>query len=185
MLKQVPAFVETAYRDYQSQLPYPIETQIRFDIYLFDNRSQWENFTKTFTPRHWPMYMKIKKGAYYLNGSCVAYNIGRTRTFSVLGHEGWHQFCSRHFKYRLPSWLDEGIAQLFETSKYDKSNFIFTPGKNYNRLGALKIILQDNQMIPLKKLIMLNPGEVVLNDPKDKNVMAFYAQSYALVRSLR
>jgi hypothetical protein len=185
MLKQVPAFVEAAYRGYQSQLPYPIETQIKFDVYLFADRGQWENFTKTFTGRHWPMYMKIKKGAYYLNGSCVAYNIGRSKTFSVLGHEGWHQFCGRHFKYRLPSWLDEGIAQLFETSKYDRSNFIFTPGKNYGRLGALKIILRGNQMIPLKELIMLNPGQVVLDDPKNKSVMAFYAQSYALVRFLR
>ena len=185
MLKQVPAFVEAAYRGYQAQLPGPIETQLKFEVYLFASRNQWEAFSKVFTGIHWPMYMEIKKGAYYLNGACVAYNIGRTNTFSVIGHEGWHQFCSRHFKYRLPSWLDEGIAQLFETGKYEKNNFIFTPGKNYSRLGALKIILNDNQMIPLRRIIMLNPGEVVMADQKNKSTMAFYAQSYALVRFLR
>jgi len=185
MLKQVPAFVEAAYRAYQEQLPYPIETQLKFDVYLFANRSQWESFTKTFAGANWPMYMKIKQGAYYLNGACVTYNIGRTKVFSVLGHEGWHQFCGRHFKYRLPSWLDEGIAQLFETSKYEGNSFTFIPGKNYGRLGALKIILDGKQAIPLRKIIMLNPGEVVLDESSNKSVMAFYAQSYALVRFLR
>lgn len=185
MLKQIPAFLEAAYRAYQRQLPYPIETQLKFNIYLFANRSQWESFTRTFAGRNWQMYMKIKQGAYYLNGACVAYNIGRTKVFSVLGHEGWHQFCGRHFKYRLPSWLDEGIAQLFETSKYERNSFTFSSGKNYGRLGALKIILDGKQMIPLRKIIMLNPGEVVLDEPQNKSAMAFYAQSYALVRFLR
>ena len=39
-------------------------------------------------------------------------------------------------------------------------------------------------MIPLKKLIALNPGEALATD-KDEVVMAFYGQSYALVRFLR
>ena len=88
MLRQLPAFMESAYRAYQNQLPQPIETKIKFTAYLFADRSQWEDFTMTFTAPHGKMYMKIKKGAYYLNGACVAYNIGRTRTFSVMAHEG-------------------------------------------------------------------------------------------------
>ena len=100
------------------------------------------------------IYLKIKKGAYYLNGSCVAYHIGREKTFSVLGHEGWHQFNSRHFNYRLPSWLDEGIALLFEKSKYNDGWFHFQPDKNINRLAALKKIMIENKMIPLQELIL-------------------------------
>ena len=37
-------------------------------------------------------------------------------------------------------------------------------------------------MIPLRKLLTLNPGEVVCSDD---DVSAFYCQSYALVRFLR
>ncbi|MDD5134057.1 MAG: hypothetical protein PHP01_01440 [Phycisphaerae bacterium] len=185
MLRQIPAFVEAAQKEYQSQLPQPIQTPDKFKLYLFKNRSQWEEFTKQFTGDQWPIYLKIKKGAYFLNESCVAYNIGRTRTFSVIGHEGWHQFCSRNFKYRLPSWLDEGIAQLFEQSEFKNGRFIFTPAKNYQRLGSLKLSLANNHMIPLKQLISLNPGQVVLWQESDKAVLAFYAQSYALVRFLR
>ena len=183
MLRQLPAFMESAHRAYQKQLPYPIDTESKFIVYLFADRQQWEMFTKTFTGPQWPMYLNIKKGAYYLNGACVAYNIGRTRTFSVLGHEGWHQFNSRHFAYRLPSWLDEGIAMLFEVSQYDKKGlFEFMPGRNLSRLGALKKTLGTNRMIPLENLIALNPGQVMTDTDA---TMAFYAQSYALVRFLR
>ena len=61
MLRQVPGFMESAYRGYQDQLPKPIETKIKFTIYLFATREQWEDFTKKFTGRQWPMYLKIKK----------------------------------------------------------------------------------------------------------------------------
>jgi hypothetical protein len=185
MLKQIPAFVEAAWKQYQSQLPVPVESKDKFILYLFKDRSQWEDFTKQFTGDQWPVYLKIKKGAYFLNGDCVAYNIGRSRTFSVLGHEGWHQFCNKYFKYRLPSWLDEGISQLFEQSDFEKGWFTFSPAKNLQRLGALKLTLQNNQLIPLRELISLNPGEVVMWEESDKAVMAFYAQAYALVRFLR
>jgi hypothetical protein len=185
MLKQVPAFVEAACKQYQNQLPIPVQNDYKFTLYIFKDRTQWEDFTKKFVGAQWPVYLKIKKGAYFLNKACVAYYIGRSRTFSVIGHEGWHQFCNKHFKYRLPSWLDEGIAQLFEQSEFDNGQFIFSPAKNYQRLGALKLTLQNNQIIPLRKLISLNPGEVVLWEESDKAVMAFYAQAYALVRFLR
>ena len=182
ILRQLPAFLEAAYSEYQSQLPSPVETKTKFTVYLFAERSQWEQFTKDFTPNNARVYLSIKKGAYYLNDACVAYNIGRTRTFAVLGHEGWHHFNSRHFMFRLPSWLDEGIATLFETSSYHKGKFYFDPAKNGGRLGALKKTLASNKMFRLRDLISLNPGNVI-KDPQAS--LAFYAQSYALVRFLR
>ncbi len=183
MLSQVPGFMESAYRGYNSQLPEPVETTTKFTIYLFAERKQWEDFTKVFAGAQAPLYCKIKSGAYYLNDACVAYNIGRERTFSALGHEGWHQFNKKHFKYRIPSWIDEGIAMLFETSRFEQGLFYFEPGLNMSRLGSLKLTLMKNQMIPLKELIAMNPGEALVTG--DDTVMAFYGQAYALVRFLR
>jgi hypothetical protein len=183
MLSQVPGFVESAYRGYQNQLPHPIETTTPFTIYLFADRRQWETFTIAFAGPQAPVYLKIKAGAYYLNSACVAYNIGLERTFNGLGHEGWHHFNSKHFRYRLPSWLDEGIAMQFEVSDYDKGFFIFHPERNLYRLGSLKQTLLKNKTIPLRELIGLNPGEVV--DDGNDAVAAFYSQAYALVRFLR
>jgi len=184
MLSQVPGFVESAYRGYQGQLPEPIETTTKFTVYLFADRRQWEDFTKGFAGPQAALFCKIKAGAYYLNGACVAYNIGRERTFSALGHEGWHQFNSRHFKFRLPSWLDEGVAMLFEAHRGEQGLFYFEPGRNMYRLGALKKTLVKNKMIPLKELIAMNPGEVLTTN-ETETLMAFYSQSYALVRFLR
>ena len=186
MLKQMPSFVEALWLEYQNQIPQPITASgPKFKLYLFKDRAQWDSFTQAFTGDQWPVYQKIKKGAYYLKDSCVAYNIGRTRTFSVIGHEGWHQFCNKYFKYRLPSWLDEGIAQLFEQSTLENGRFIFQSSKNYQRLGALKLSMQSGKVIPLKDLISLNPGQVVFNEQADAATQAFYSQSYALVRFLR
>ncbi len=183
MLLQVPGFMESAYRGYNSQLPEPIETTTKFTIYLFAERKQWEDFTKSFAPGAARLLTKIKAGAYYQKGACVAYNIGRERTFSTLGHEGWHQFNSRHFRFRLPSWLNEGIAMLFEVSRYNQGLFYFEPGRGTYRLGGLKQTLINNKMIPLRKLIAMNPGEAIVTS--DETVAAFYSQAYALVRFLR
>jgi hypothetical protein len=184
MLRQVPGFVESAYWGYQGQLPETIRTSNRFTIYLFATRQQWEDFTSTFAGARATQFFKIEDGAYYLNGACVAYNIGRERTFAVLGHEGWHQFNNRHFTFRLPSWLDEGIATLFEVHRSEKGLYYFEPGRNGYRLGSLKKALMNGSMMPLRELIAVNPGEVLATDEHDA-VSTFYGQSYALVRFLR
>src|SRR4030042_1251901 len=116
--------IEAAYKAYNLQLPEPIETKTEFTIYLFADRRQWEDFTNNFAGEQAEIFRLIKAGAYCHNGTCVAYDIGSERTFSVLAHEGWHQFSSRHFKFRLPSWLDEGVAMLFETQAAGDGTFV-------------------------------------------------------------
>jgi hypothetical protein len=184
MLRRIPGFIESAYQGYNSQLPQPVWTTSKFSVYLFDSREQWEDFTRTFAGEQAELFCKIKAGAYYLNGSCVLYNVGRKRTFSALGHEGWHQFNNRHFKFRLPSWLDEGVAMLFEAAICDDGMFHFEPAQNTYRLDSLKETIAKGKLIPLQELVAINPGEVLAID-QDEAVMAFYSQSYALVRFLR
>jgi len=184
MLRRVPRFMESAYRSYSAELSESLNTTTKFTIYLFADRQQWAAFTKGFACEQAELFCKIKAGAYCHNGVCVAYNIGRKRTFSALGHEGWHQFNSRCFKFRLPSWLDEGVAMLFEAYKMEKGAFRFEPGENTYRLDAMKKTLAQNNLIPLKELISINPGEVLATNESEQ-VLAFYGQSYALVRFLR
>ena len=184
ILRGISGFMESAYRAYNSQLPGPVETKTKFTIYLFAGRSQWEDFTKSFAGGQAEMFYKIKAGAYYHNGACVVYDIGRKRTFSAIGHEGWHQFNGRCFKFRLPSWLDEGVAMLFETHGSEDGLFYFEPTENMYRLDGLRKTLTKNKMIPLKELITMNPGDVLATD-RTEAVMAFYSQSYALVRFLQ
>ncbi|MFH1716125.1 MAG: hypothetical protein ABIF19_02135 [Planctomycetota bacterium] len=184
VLRLSPGFIESAYRAYNSQLPGPIETQSKFKIYLFADRRQWEDFTRDFAGEQAEIFCRIKAGAYYHNGACVAYDIGLERTLSVLAHEGWHQFNGRHFKFRLPSWLDEGVAMLFEAYSQEDGTFRFDPARNHYRLDALEQTLSQNRLMPLRELIATHPGEVLATDQTEA-VMAFYSQSYALLRFLQ
>jgi hypothetical protein len=184
MLRRIPGFVESAYRAYNRQLPEAVETKTRFVIYLFADRAQWESFTRNFAGEQAEIFCRIQAGAYYHQNACVAYDIGPDRTFSVLGHEGWHQFNDRHFKFRLPSWLDEGVAMLFEAQSSGDGSFDFQPADNAYRLNALRKTLDANAMMPLEQLIATTPGDVLATDQTEA-VMAFYSQSYALVRFLR
>ncbi len=184
MLRTIPGFLESAYRGYNDQLATSIETVARFKVYLFATRQQWEEFTRGFAAEQASIFCKIKTGAYCLNGACVAYDIGGARTLTALGHEGWHQFNSQHFRYRLPSWLDEGVAMQFETSRYEQGVYYFDPSANMQRLGALRETLDKDHQVALRDLIIMSPGEVLATDQAEV-VMAFYGQSYALVRFLR
>ena len=182
VLTAIGAFLESAHRAYQDQLAAPVRTQFRFGVYLFASRGQWEAFTREFAGAAATAYLQIQEGAYCLNGECVAYNIGIRDTFSALAHEGWHQFNSRHFAYRLPSWLDEGVATLFESRVERGGRFRFEPAGNLQRLGTLKQAINGRGLLELQRLISLNPGQLI----DDAEAMAgFYAQSYALVRFLR
>jgi hypothetical protein len=184
ILRRVPGLIESAYTAYNHQLPEPVETKFKFIIYLFADRRQWDDFTNNFAGEQAKIFRRIKAGAYCHNGVCVAYDIGSERTFSVLAHEGWHQFSSRHFKFRLPSWLDEGVAMLFETQVTTDGKFDFVPSKNTYRLNALKKTMSKDKMVPLSKLIATTPGDVLATDQAE-TVMGFYSQSYALIRFLR
>lgn len=184
VLGQIGEFIESAYRAYKKQLPELVETKTKFTIYLFADRRQWEDFTKSFTGKQAQTFCKIRAGAYYHNGACVVYDIGRKRTFAALGHEGWHQFNDKHFKFRLPSWLDEGVAMLFETHGSREGRYYFEPTENVYRLDGLKQTLTKNKIIPLKELVAMNPGDVIATN-RTEAAIAFYSQSYALVRFLQ
>lgn len=184
ILRRCPGFMESVYWAYNSQLAEQIDAQTGLKIYLFADRSQWEEFTREFAGEQAGIFLRIKAGGYYHNGACVAYDIGPARTLSILAHEGWHQFSDKHFKFRLPSWLDEGVAMLFETNDAESGTFQLAPEKNAYRISALGKTLANDRFVPLRDLIASNPGDVLASDQTDA-VMAFYSQSYALIRFLR
>ena len=73
---------------------------------------------------------------------------------------------------------------LFEAQSSEDGSFDFQPADNTYRLNALKKTLEGGGMITLDELIGTTPGDVLATDQTEA-VMAFYSQSYALVRFLR
>ncbi len=187
ILRQIPVFLESAFNAYAQTVSQKLQTDKRLVVYFFETRAQWEDFTTYWTGPQSDIYLKIKAGAYYYRGACVAYHLARLADFSVLVHEAWHQFADQIFQYRLPAWLDEGLATNFEA--YTQNGKVqFTPQRNASRLFSLRQTLATNTMIPLADLINLDAGHVVARaseDPDQQTVKAYYAQVYAFMRFLR
>jgi len=192
ILRKVPVFLETAFLSYADVIGRTIDVPKKLQVYFFETRSQWEDFTRYWTGPLAEAYLKIQSGAYYANGACVTYSIARQANFSILAHEGWHQFSEELFKYRLPAWLDEGLATNFEAYQDKDGRVEFNPHYNGSRLFALRQAIANGSMFTISDLLALDAGQVVsrsahnaTDSQSDPKVSAYYAQLYALVRFLR
>ena len=192
ILMQVPVFLESAFRSYSQVIDYAVMSREKLPVYFFDTRDQWEDYTRDWTGPAAPVYLKIRSGAYYFKGRCVAYHLGRRSNFAVLAHEGWHQFSDRFFYYRLPAWLDEGLATNFEAYRNANGRVTFAPPTNGSRLLALQEALAQDRMMALSEIITLDAGRILSHAPVganggtiDPTISAYYAQLYALIRFLR
>ena len=192
ILRQLPMFMESAFRSYSRVSGSSTKTDKKLVMYFFGSREEWETFSKHWTRNLAPVYLKIRAGAYYYNGACVAYHIGRHSNLSVLAHEGWHQFSDELFKHRLCAWLDEGLATNFESYSWEKGRVAFATNRNASRLFALKESLARGEFFAISELLSLDAGRVIshtklssASSKADSKVVAYYAQLYALVRFLR
>jgi hypothetical protein len=150
--------------------------------YFFKDRAQWARFTRQTTGEDAQIYLQIIRGGYSVGDRFVAYEVGTASTVSVAAHEGWHQFAARHFKGRLPPFLEEGIACLFESVRWKEHQPRWNLSSNPARRDQLRNALATGTLWPLRKLIMLHAGAIV-DQPRSK-IEAFYAQSWAFARFL-
>jgi hypothetical protein len=169
----------TAYRQLAPDVPlttYPME------CYIFASRSQWAEFTRENTGEDADLYLHINRGGYTRNDWYVAYYIGDGSTISVAAHEGWHQFVWRHFKGRLPPFLEEGLATMFEGVQFKDGLPTYNLSINQNRAIALRTAIEGHWLWPLDEAIGMHAG-MILNRPGER-IDAWYAQAWGLGRFL-
>lgn len=182
----LPGFLETTYRFYTSLLA-PPEDSIRSErmtTYVFENRLQWDAFTKQHYPARWALYRKISAGGFAEGGSCVTYNIGRSNTLSVLAHEGWHQYVGSRFSDPIPAWVNEGLATYCEAVEFRGDTPHFTPQHNTFRINHLRHALAAGETLSVAELLDTNAGQVI-DESQVVRTNTYYAQSWALVVYLR
>ena len=182
----LPGFLETTYRFYTSLLAPPedsIRSQ-RMTTYVFENRLQWDAFTKQHYPARWALYRKISAGGFAEGGSCVTYNIGRSNTLSVLAHEGWHQYVGSRFPDPIPAWVNEGLATYCEAVEFHGDTPHFTPQHNTFRINHLRSALAAGETLSVAELLDTDAGQVI-DESKVALTNTYYAQSWALVVYLR
>jgi hypothetical protein len=175
--------MEGAAAEYLKLVPSVLPSLSPMACYVFADRRQWAAFTARRTGTDSRIYLKIPRGGYTIDDWFAGYFIGERSTLSVAAHEGWHQFVGRHFEGRLPPFLEEGIACMFETVRMDDGLPRWNLSHNPARDFGLRRAVEGKYLWPLEKLITLDAGDVV-DAPREK-IDAFYAQSWAFARFLR
>ncbi len=182
-LTDLATLMESALSRYEQFTPAVIASADPMDCYMFARRPEWADFTAAKTGTDAALYLQINRGGYTVRDWYVAYYIGELGTYAVAAHEGWHQYVARNFKSRLPPFLEEGIATMFENVRYNAPNppeWDLSP-RSPRALKLQAAIASDN-LFPLSKLITMHAGEVV--GMSGGKIEAFYAQSWAFAEFL-
>jgi hypothetical protein len=182
LLHRLAEELEGALAEYQSLAPGVPLTDHPMECYVFETRAEWAAFTKTHTGQDSAIYLRVNRGGYTVGDWFVAYWIGDTATFSVTAHEGWHQYVARHLKGRMPPFLEEGLACLFEQVQWEGDLPRWDLSANESRLLSLRSAVAGANLYPLAQLVRMHAGQVV-GKPGPK-IEAFYAESWAFARFL-
>jgi hypothetical protein len=184
MLSKLAQLMEGAFVEYRTLAPMVTPTDHRMRCYMFGTRNQWMDFTRQHTGLDSNIYLQISRGGYTIHDWYVAYFIGDVATYSVAAHEGWHQFVARHFKARLPPFLEEGLACMFEGVEWSEDGSLprFNLSLNPDRALSLRRVVDAGELFPLSKLITLHAGNIV--GLPGIRIEAFYSQNWAFARYL-
>ena len=183
----IPQLMEGALSQYRRLAPSVPPSGQPMVCYLFQARDQWAEFTQSRTGADAAIYLQINRGGYTVHDWYVAYYIGELGTYSVAAHEGFHQYVARHFRSRLPPFLEEGLACMFEEVRWETVGAGWSLPRwnlaaNRSRLVGLRNALEGAYLVPLAQLVAMHAGQVV--DQPPAQIEAFYAQSWAFARYL-
>ena len=182
MLLTLARAMEGALAQYQRFVPGVRLSTRPMDCYVFARHTEWARFTAERTGADAMIYLKIRKGGYTVRDWYVAYFIGDVGTYAVATHEGWHQFVARHFRSRLPPFLEEGIATMFESITWSNGRPRWGLAANPSRAAKLRRAIDAGNLWPLEQLATMHAGDVV-NLPGER-IETFYAQNWAFAQFL-
>lgn len=178
----LPQVMEGAMAMYRRVAPETPTSQRPLECYMFRWRSEWDAYTQRYAGNDAKIYLQIRSGGYTVQDRYVAYYIGKQGTISVAAHEGWHQFAGRFFKGRLPPFLEEGLACMFETISWQDRLPRWNLSVNAPRAQTLRKAIEAKQLWPLEQICAMHAGDIV-GDTGDR-IDAFYAQAWAFARFL-
>jgi hypothetical protein len=182
VLRMIAQVMEGAHRQYQQFVPGVRVSTKPMECFIFAHRTEWAEFTRQRTGNDATIYLQINRGGYTIRDWYVAYYIGDVGTYAVAAHEGWHQFVARNFKSRLPPFLEEGIATMFEMVNWSNGQPRWDPADNPTRAEKLHRAVEQDSLWPLEKLVTMHAGDVV--SLSGERIETFYAQNWAFAQFL-
>lgn len=102
----------------------------------------------------------------------------------LLQHEGWHSFLAMQVQAGVPPWANEGLAEFFETARYEGHRWHYPPMSPY-ALGGVLDAMRRRQTYSLEDLLRVDGGDW-LRAIKRRTPEAGrqYTQAHALVEFL-
>src|SRR5262249_4926158 len=106
------------------------------------------------------------------------------RLFRTLYHEAFHAYLA-NFVYlpaeaRVPRWLNEGLAQIFETALIEAGELRLGHA-DPQRLTQVKAAVRSGEFVPLKSLLRAGPKHFLVNHASDQQISdQYYQASWAL-----
>jgi predicted secreted protein len=125
----------------------PASAPPRFEVYIFERRNEYDELTGGNFPNTGGVFMPTRNVlAAFLEGQ------GRDGLRRTLQHEAFHQFAHTAISPKMPIWLNEGLAQLFEEGIYTGDRFIIeiVPPRRVRQLHAL---MDAQRLIPFELFI--------------------------------
>lgn len=171
--------MESSHRLYAEIAP-PAREPRRHDGYVYAYRDEWAEFTQTTAGPSAPVYLQIHRGGYAHEDVFATFFHGGPQTLAVCRHEGWHQYVADGFERRLPPFIEEGVATLFEAG-FEGDN-LAKPEPNGTRQLRLMEAVRQRRAWPLRTLLGMHAGDVIGTGASQ--IDTFYAQAWALARFL-
>lgn len=105
----------------------------------------------------------------------------RRKTLEVLQHEGFHQFAWHAFGPKLPVWLNEGLAQYFESAVLSDDGRMSLGMSNASRIEKVRRAVASGRVLRAEALMSITADQwsSALRHDHD-HASLLYAQSWSL-----
>lgn len=150
----------------------------RFELRLFDRRRDYLMLTGDRFSNSGGIFMPGRNIlAAYLEEQ------GRDSLRRTLQHEAFHQFAYTNISPNLPSWLDEGLSQIFEEAIFVDGRFQLgeVPPR---RVRQLRHDLDRGGLMAFRTLMSMSKEQWHLNLRDQQAAATLYNQSWAMVHFL-
>ena len=155
----------------------PQEGNRLFDVYIFEHHGQYLNYTNNRFPNTGGVFISGKALAAFLEGQ------GRDQLRRTLQHEAFHQFAYTAVGPKLPVWLNEGLAQIFEEGIYNGQSFRIgeVPPR---RVRQLNDDIRDRQLFDFRSFMAQTDKQWFENMADREHGARQYNQAWAMTHYL-
>ncbi|HVT89386.1 MAG TPA: DUF1570 domain-containing protein [Tepidisphaeraceae bacterium] len=171
--------MEAMYGDYSQRLSnFSPPGDATFEVYLFKNQKDFSHLTDDRFPNTGGVFIKSRHLlAGFLDGQ------GRDALRRTLQHEAFHQFADTAISQRIPPWLNEGIAQVFEESIWTGRGFLVNQVP-VRRIRQVQLDIRERRLEPFREFITMS-DQKWLDSLKDAPIAAaHYSQAWAMCHFL-